>query len=133
MKDSTSTVDPRSWHCHAVRQTSDINVLDTRVLPRPMDLLAEIPPTGEQSDLISRARQEIHRIIFGNDRRLLIIVGPCSIHDVESGREYAQRLAGNRAPDPGNTSGHGTPVLLKTPRQDLRNNQPIFRELTLNR
>jgi 3-deoxy-7-phosphoheptulonate synthase len=76
-----------------VRQTSDINVLDTRVLPRPMDLLAEIPPTTDQSDLISRARQEIHRIIFGDDRRLLIIVGPCSIHDVESGREYAQRLA----------------------------------------
>lgn len=76
-----------------MRQTSDINVLDTRVLPRPMDLLAEISPTADQSDLISRTRQEIRRIIFGDDRRLLIVVGPCSIHDVESGREYARRLA----------------------------------------
>jgi 3-deoxy-7-phosphoheptulonate synthase len=58
-----------------------------------MDLLAKIPPTTDQSDLISTTRQEIHRIIFGDDHRLLIVVGPCSIHDVESGREYAQRLA----------------------------------------
>jgi 3-deoxy-7-phosphoheptulonate synthase len=93
MADSISTVDPRSWHCSDVRQVSDINVLSTRVLPRPVDLLAEIPRTTDKSDFVSRTRQEIRRIIFGDDRRLLIIVGPCSIHDVESGREYARRLA----------------------------------------
>jgi len=76
-----------------MRQTSDINVLNTRVLPRPVDLLAEIPRTADQSDLISRTRQAIHRIIFGDDPRLLLVVGPCSIHEVEAGREYARRLA----------------------------------------
>lgn len=79
--------------CTAVRQTSDINVTANRVLPRPIDLLKEIPRTTDQSDLVTGSRQEIHRIIFGDDRRLLVVVGPCSIHDVESGREYARRLA----------------------------------------
>jgi len=76
-----------------VRQTSDINVTATRVLPRPIDLLTEIPRTDYQSDLVVRTRQEIHQIIFGDDPRLLVVVGPCSIHDVTSGREYATRLA----------------------------------------
>ena len=76
-----------------MRQTSDINVTATRVLPRPVDLLNEIPRTNSQSDLVLRSRQEIRRIIFGDDRRLLVVVGPCSIHDVASGRDYATRLA----------------------------------------
>ncbi|MEZ5277762.1 MAG: 3-deoxy-7-phosphoheptulonate synthase [Opitutaceae bacterium] len=76
-----------------MRQTSDINVTATRVLPRPIDLLNEIPRTDSQTDLVIRTRQEIHRIIFGDDPRLLVVVGPCSIHDVASGREYAARLA----------------------------------------
>jgi 3-deoxy-7-phosphoheptulonate synthase len=77
----------------AVHQTSDINVLETRVLPSPAALLAEIPRTGSESDFIAQAREQIHRIIFGDDRRLLLIVGPCSIHDLKAGREYAGRLA----------------------------------------
>jgi 3-deoxy-7-phosphoheptulonate synthase len=77
-----------------MQKTSDINVLETRALPSPAQLLAELPKTEAQADFINLARQEIHRIIFGDDRRFLLIVGPCSIHDLEAGRDYARRLAG---------------------------------------
>jgi 3-deoxy-7-phosphoheptulonate synthase len=76
-----------------VRSTSDINVVETRALPTPRHLLETLPKTDAQAEFITRARQEIHNIIFGDDRRLLLIVGPCSIHDIEAGREYGRRLA----------------------------------------
>jgi 3-deoxy-7-phosphoheptulonate synthase len=76
-----------------MQKTSDINVVETRPLPSPAALLAESPKTEAQAEFVSRSRQDIHRLIFTDDRRLLLIVGPCSIHDVGAGREYAQRLA----------------------------------------
>ncbi|HXN35649.1 MAG TPA: 3-deoxy-7-phosphoheptulonate synthase [Opitutaceae bacterium] len=76
-----------------MQRTSDINVVETRPLPSPAMLLAEIPKTEEQAGFVTRTRREIHRVIFTDDRRLVLIVGPCSIHDVDAGREYARRLA----------------------------------------
>jgi len=76
-----------------VHQTADINVALNRVLPSPAELLQRIARTESQSDFVLKARREIHEIIFGDDRRLLLVVGPCSIHDVKAGREYAGRLA----------------------------------------
>jgi 3-deoxy-7-phosphoheptulonate synthase len=75
-------------------RTSDINVIETRALPSPADLLAELPKTEDQAEFVTRARREIHRLIFTDDKRFLLIVGPCSIHDTAAGRDYAQRLAG---------------------------------------
>ena len=76
-----------------MQETSDINVLETRALPSPAQLIAEIPKSETQAEFVSRARREINRIIFTDDRRFLLIVGPCSIHDVEAaGRDYARRL-----------------------------------------
>jgi 3-deoxy-7-phosphoheptulonate synthase len=76
-----------------MHQTSDINVVETRPLPSPAALIAEVPKSEAQADFVARARQDIHRVIFTDDRRLLLIVGPCSIHDVDAGREYARRLS----------------------------------------
>jgi 3-deoxy-7-phosphoheptulonate synthase len=76
-----------------VQKTSDINVVETRVLPSPSQLLTELPKNEAQAAFVARARQDIHRIIFARDKRLLFIVGPCSIHDLVAGREYAVRLA----------------------------------------
>lgn len=76
-----------------MQKTSDINVVEMRTLPSPAALLAELPKTEAQADFVSRARREIHRLIFTDDKRFLLIVGPCSIHDVAAGRDYAQRLA----------------------------------------
>ena len=76
-----------------MHKTSDINVVETRPLPSPAALLAELPKTEAQADFIKRSRDEINRLIFTSDRRFLLIIGPCSIHDTEAGRDYARRLA----------------------------------------
>jgi len=55
--------------------------------------MAELPKTETQAAFVTAARRDIHRIIFTDDRRFLLIVGPCSIHDLEAGRDYARRLA----------------------------------------
>ena len=75
-----------------MQRTSDINVVETRPLPSPAALIAEVPKSDAQADFVTRSRQDIHRLIFTDDRRLLMIVGPCSIHDVDAGREYAGKL-----------------------------------------
>lgn len=75
-----------------MQRTSDINVVETRPLPSPAALLAELPKTESQAAFIARSRDEIRRLIFTDDRRFLLVVGPCSIHDTDAGREYAQRL-----------------------------------------
>ena len=76
-----------------MQRTSDINVVETRRLPSPTELLTSSPKSEAQAEFVTRARQDLHKLIFTDDRRLLMIVGPCSIHDVDAGREYAQRLA----------------------------------------
>ena len=76
-----------------MQRTSDINVVETRPLPSPAALIAAAPKSEAQAEFVTRSRQDIHRLIFTDDRRLLMIVGPCSIHDVDAGREYAERLA----------------------------------------
>ncbi len=77
-----------------MQKTSDLNVLETRALPSPAALLAEFPKTEAQGGFVARAREDIHRLIFTDDKRFLLVVGPCSIHDIEAGRDYARRLAG---------------------------------------
>ena len=76
-----------------MQKTSDINVVETRALPSPAMLLAELPKTDAQAEFVTQARREIHRLIFTDDKRFLLIVGPCSIHDLDAGRDYARRLA----------------------------------------
>lgn len=75
------------------KQTTDINIAVTRPLPTPEELLQSIPKTDRQREFVADSRDNIHRIIFSDDKRLLMVVGPCSIHDVKAGREYAKRLA----------------------------------------
>ena len=76
-----------------MQRTSDINVVETRALPSPAALLHELPKTEAQAGFVTRSRRAIHRLIFTDDRRFLLIVGPCSVHDLDSGRDYARRLA----------------------------------------
>ncbi|HEU5078899.1 MAG TPA: 3-deoxy-7-phosphoheptulonate synthase [Opitutaceae bacterium] len=76
-----------------MQKTSDINVVETRALPSPADLLKELPKTDAQSEFIAKAREDIHRLIFTDDKRFLLIVGPCSIHDTVAGADYARKLA----------------------------------------
>jgi len=55
-------------------------------------MLHEIPRSESQEDFVAQSRQHVHNIIFHDDPRLLLVVGPCSIHDVKAGLEYASRL-----------------------------------------
>jgi 3-deoxy-7-phosphoheptulonate synthase len=74
-------------------RVSDVHVIANTALPTPRELAAEIPRAESHAALVARARGDIARILSGEDPRFLLIVGPCSIHDLRSGREYAERLA----------------------------------------
>ena len=76
-----------------VKKVTDINITSKTLLPSPLALCAEIEKTEATGRFVAESREAIHRIIFGDDRRLLMVVGPCSIHDLEAGRAYAERLA----------------------------------------
>ena len=76
-----------------MKPVSDIHVSSNLPLPSPLELLQRLPPTESDADFVFQSRREIREIIFGSDPRLLVVVGPCSIHDVVAGREYAERFA----------------------------------------
>src|SRR6202451_4485801 len=63
-------------------------------LVAPRGLLSELPLSDEQEAVVLRGRAEVHAILDGEDDRLLVVVGPCSVHDVEATQEYAERLGG---------------------------------------
>ena len=76
-----------------MHRTTDLHIVSNTALPSPGALRAELPATEAQSALITKSREDVQNIISGDDARFLVIVGPCSIHDVKAGREYAERLA----------------------------------------
>jgi 3-deoxy-7-phosphoheptulonate synthase len=76
-----------------VKKVTDINISSKTLLPSPIALCKEIQKSEAAEKFVAESREAIHRIIFGNDPRLLVVVGPCSIHDLKSGREYAEKLA----------------------------------------
>ena len=73
-------------------QTRDLRVESIRPLLPPNLLLEQLPLKETASVLVSRHRQEVVRVLDGKDDRLIVIVGPCSIHDPEAGLDYARRL-----------------------------------------
>ena len=75
------------------KSTSDLRVSEFRPLPAPAGLLAELPLSDELAAVVSAGRDGIRAVLDGVDDRLLVIVGPCSIHDPDAGLEYARRLA----------------------------------------
>ncbi len=72
--------------------TDDVRIDSLRPLIPPAILMEELPVGETETKLISEARQEVARIVTGEDDRLVVVVGPCSIHDPEAGLEYATRL-----------------------------------------
>ncbi|MGJ8522192.1 Phospho-2-dehydro-3-deoxyheptonate aldolase, Tyr-sensitive [Carnimonas sp. R-84981] len=74
------------------QQTNDVNVVDQKQLITPTELKNKIPLSHAASQRIVESRQTIQNILDGKDPRLLVVVGPCSIHDVKAAREYATRL-----------------------------------------
>jgi 3-deoxy-7-phosphoheptulonate synthase len=77
-----------------MRRVSDLNVASNIPLPAPALMLHEIARSEAQAEFVAEARLRIHDIILRKDPCFLLVVGPCSIHDIEAGREYAGRLRG---------------------------------------
>ncbi len=75
-------------------KTRDLRVESIRPLLPPAILLEELPLSEEGSQLIFGARDEVAAILTGTDDRLIVVVGPCSVHDPKAAREYAGRLRG---------------------------------------
>jgi 3-deoxy-7-phosphoheptulonate synthase len=73
-------------------RTRDLRVESIRPLLPPAILLEEVPLSDAASVTVSRGREEVARILRGEDDRLVVIVGPCSIHDPGAAIDYAQRL-----------------------------------------
>ena len=73
-------------------QTDDLRIIGVHELTPPVELHREYPMTEMATETVYAARQGIHRILHSEDDRLLVIVGPCSIHDVDAALEYAARL-----------------------------------------
>jgi 3-deoxy-7-phosphoheptulonate synthase len=72
--------------------TDDVRIKDLRPLLPPAILMEEIPAHAEAVHVVSQGRREVAAILAGQDDRLLVVVGPCSIHDPAAGLEYARRL-----------------------------------------
>lgn len=76
-----------------MKKITDINITSKTLLPTPIELCNKIKRSSDVEQFVVETRNAINKIIFGDDPRLLVVVGPCSIHDLKGGREYAERLA----------------------------------------
>ena len=70
----------------------DVRIAEIKELVPPAHVLREFPATPRAAEVAYEARQAIHRILYGADDRLLVVIGPCSIHDTTAAIEYAHRL-----------------------------------------
>ncbi len=73
-------------------ELSNINISDEQVLITPEELKAKLPLSDNARRFIQESRETIANIIHKKDHRLLVVCGPCSIHDVEAAKDYAKRL-----------------------------------------
>lgn len=73
-------------------RTRDVNVVKTEQLKSPVDLVNELPITPESEKTVIDGRRQIREVLEGRDPRMLMVVGPCSIHDEKAALEYADRL-----------------------------------------
>ena len=95
MPNATNTAPSEGWYAHSERtsQTDDQRIKDVTPLPPPEHLIRFFPIAGTSAEaLISGTRQAIRNIMQKRDDRLLVVMGPCSIHDPVAAVEYARAL-----------------------------------------
>ena len=73
-------------------KTDDLRIKEIKELVPPSHVVREFPVSEKAAKTVYDTRRDIHRILHGADDRLLVIMGPCSIHDVKAAKEYAARL-----------------------------------------
>ncbi|WP_352701756.1 3-deoxy-7-phosphoheptulonate synthase [Mesorhizobium sp. M0598] len=76
--------------------TDDLRVKEIRELSTPDEVMREIPRTLTATRTVAASRNAIHAVLTGTDDRLVVVVGPCSIHDPAAAVDYASRLASLR-------------------------------------
>ena len=76
--------------------TDDLRIREITALIPPVDLIHEHPRTEAITATVANSRKAAHAILHGTDDRLIVVIGPCSIHDPVAAREYAERLMGER-------------------------------------
>ncbi len=72
--------------------TDDLRIAEMEELISPAALISELPVSDTTTQTVSHARRAIHNILTGEDPRILVVTGPCSIHDPDAARDYAERL-----------------------------------------
>src|SRR5258708_38152980 len=75
-----------------MQNTGNLRIKSVRPLLSPAILLEELPLAPAGVETVAQARRQIVRILHGDDDRLLVVVGPCSIHDPDAALEYAEGL-----------------------------------------
>lgn len=73
-------------------QIDDLNVVSQEILISPQELKSKIPLTEKASEVVAKGRETVRNILDRKDHRIFIVIGPCSIHDVNAAKDYAQRL-----------------------------------------
>ncbi|MAJ90765.1 MAG: 3-deoxy-7-phosphoheptulonate synthase [Legionellales bacterium] len=73
-------------------KTDDLRIESIKAVTTPLEVCKEIPITEQAAKTTALTRDAIHNILHGNDKRLIVITGPCSIHDVSAAKEYASKL-----------------------------------------
>jgi 3-deoxy-7-phosphoheptulonate synthase len=76
--------------------TDDLRIREIKELAPPSHLIREFPCDDRASPTVFESRSAIHEILHGTDDRLVVVIGPCSIHDPKAALEYARRLRGER-------------------------------------
>ncbi|HTD02465.1 3-deoxy-7-phosphoheptulonate synthase, partial [Undibacterium sp.] len=77
-------------------RTDDLRIREMKELLPPSHLIREFACSEKAADVAANARTALHRILHAQDDRLMVVIGPCSIHDTKAAMEYAERLAKER-------------------------------------
>ena len=77
--------------------TDDLRIREITALIPPVDLIAEHPRSDAVTQTVADARATMHEILHGRDDRLIVVIGPCSIHDPIAALDYAKRLMAERS------------------------------------
>ena len=73
-------------------KTDDVRIVDIQDVADPATIIAEMPLSADAAEFVAATRRDIHEVLNGNDDRLIVVTGPCSIHDPDAAMAYAQRL-----------------------------------------
>ncbi|OWW19708.1 3-deoxy-7-phosphoheptulonate synthase AroG [Noviherbaspirillum denitrificans] len=79
-----------------MQRTDDLRIREMKELAPPSHLIREFSCTDKASNTVANSRVALHRILHGQDDRVMVVIGPCSIHDTKAAMEYARRLVEQR-------------------------------------